>query len=172
VNVREGVLATSIARIDADRRVYRPGDEVRLRVLLTPVRGEPFERELTLRIPNSVPPGAVVLRVGDGLSFHLWENDRLGGGAVPRSYEQLLDLIRRSKPGNLVVAQLLSESPGLSLSGVEMRGLPGKAGLAMASSATSGAVDASAFTVLAENEFAVDGQASGFLEMLLHVENE
>jgi hypothetical protein len=172
VNIREGVLATSIVRVDADRKVYRPGDEVRLRVFLRPVRGEPFDRELTLRLPDSTPTGAVVLRVGDGLSYHLWENDRLGGGAVPRSYDQLLALIRQSKPGNLVVAQLLSESPGISLSGVEMRGVPGKAGLAMASSATGGAVDASALTVLAEDEFAVDGQASGFLEVSLYVENK
>jgi hypothetical protein len=172
VNVREGILATFIARVDADRKVYRPGDEVRLRVFLRPVRGEPFERELTMRIPDTIPPGAVILRVGDALSFHLWENDRLGAGAAPRSYEQLLELIRESKPGNLVVAQLLSETPGLSLSGAEMRSVPGKAGLAMASSATSGAVDASALSVLAEGEFAVDGQASGFLEMALHVENE
>ncbi len=172
VLVREGDLWTAIARVDADRSVYRPGDEVRLRVLLRPRWGEPFEREMSLRLPDAVPQGAVTLRVGDATSFHMWERDRLGFGSAPRSYEQLLDLIRRAKPGNVVVAQLLSDSPGLSLSGVEMRGVPGRAGLAMASSATSGTVDPSVLSLLCEREFAVESQVVGYFEMTVHVERE
>ena len=170
VAVREGDFRTAISRVDADRKVYRPGDDVKLRVFMRPVRGDPFERELCLRIPEAITPGSLTVRVGDAMSFHLWERDRLGPGAVPRSYEQLLNLIRDAKPGNVVVAQLLSDSPGLSLSGDEMRGIPGRAGLAMASSATSGAVDPSMFSVLREREFAVRGQVVGFHEMTVHVE--
>ncbi len=170
VAVREGDLRTAISRVDADRKVYRPGDDVKLRVFMRPRRGDPFERELCLRIPDSITPGTLTVRVGDAMSFHLWERDRLGPGAAPRSYEQLLDLIRDARPGNIVVAQLLSDSPGLSLSGNEMRGIPGRAGLAMASSATSGAVDPSMFSVLRECELAVHGQVEGFHEMTVYVE--
>ena len=53
-----------------------------------------------------------------------------------------------------------------------MRGIPGRAGLAMASSATSGAVDPSALSVLCETEFAVENQAVGYYEMTIHVEEE
>jgi len=170
VAVREGDFRTTISRVDTDRKVYRPGDDVKLRVLMRPRRGDPFERELNLRIPEATAPGALTLRVGDAMSFHLWERDRLGPGAVPRSYEQLLNLVRDARPGNIVVAQLLSDSPGLSLSGDEMRGIPGRVGLAMASSATSGAVDPSTFSVLREREFAIQGQVEGFYEMTVHVE--
>ncbi len=170
VAVREGDLRTAISRVDADRKVYRPGDDVKLRVFMRPRRGDPFERELCLRIPEATTTGALTVRVGDAMSFHLWERDRLGPGAAPRSYEQLLDLIRDARPGNTVVAQLLSDSPGLSLSGDEMRGIPGRAGLAMASSATSGAVDPSMFSVLCECELAVHGQVEGFHEMTVYVE--
>ena len=170
VTVREGDFRTVISRVDADRKVYRPGDDVTLRVFMSPRRGDPFERVLSLRIPDSTRPGALTVRVGDAMSFHLSEQDRLGPGAAPRSYEQLLNLIRDAKPGNTVVAQLLSDSPGLSLSGSEMRGIPGRAGLAMASSATSGAVDPSMSSVLREREFAVRGQVVGFYEMMVHVE--
>jgi hypothetical protein len=172
VAVREGDFRTGISRVDADRKVYRPGDDVKLRVLMRPRRGDPFERELHLRIPEATTPGALTVRVGDAMSFHLSERDRLGAGAVPRSYEQLLNLVRDAKPGNIVVAQLLSDSPGLSLSGDEMRGIPGRAGLAMASSATSGAVDSSTFSVLREREFAVRGQVEGFYEMTVYVEEQ
>jgi len=170
VAVREGDFRTAISRVDADRKVYRPGDDVKLRVLMRPRRGDPFERELHLRIPEATEPGALTVRVGDAMSFHLWERDRLGLGAAPRSYEQLLNLIRDARPGNIVVAQLLSDTPGLSLSGDEMRGIPGRAGLAMASSATSGAVDPSTYSVLREREFAIEGQAEGFYEMTVYVE--
>ncbi len=170
VVVREGDSRTVISRVDTDRKVYRSGDDVKLRVLMRPLRGEPFERELHLRIPEATTPGALTVRVGDAMSFHLWERDRLGSGAAPRSYEQLLNLIRDARPGNIVVAQLLSDTPGLSLSGDEMRGVPGRAGLAMASSSTSGAVDPSTLSVLREREFAVHGQVDGFYEMTLHVE--
>ena len=169
VTVREGDLWTAISRVDADRKVYRPGDDVVLRLFMRPRRGDPFERELSLQIPDSITPGALTVRVGDAMSFHLGERDRLGAGAAPRSYEQLLNLIRDAKPGNIVVAQLLSDSPGLSLSGDEMRGIPGRAGLAMASSATSGAVDPSMFSVLRERELAIDGQVVGSFEMTIHV---
>ena len=81
-------------------------------------------------------------------------------------------MIRRAKPGNTVVAQLLSDDPGLSLSGDEMRGVPGRAGLAMASSATSGAVDPAAQSVLCEREFAVDNQVRGYFEMTIHTETD
>jgi len=170
VAVREGDFRTAISRVDADRKVYRPGDDVKLRVLMRPRRGDPFERELHLRIPEATEPGALTVRVGDAMSFHLSERDRLGLGAAPRSYEQLLNLIRDARPGNIVVAQLLSDTPGLSLSGDEMRGIPGRAGLAMASSATSGAVDPSTYSVLREREFAIEGQAEGFYEMTVYVE--
>lgn len=169
VTIQEGDSWTAISRVDADRKVYRPGDDVTLRVFMRPRRGDLFERELSLRIPDSVAPGVLTVRVGDAMSFHMWERDRLGAGAAPRSYEQLLNLIRDAKPGNIVVAQLLSDSPGLSLSGDEMRGIPGRAGLAMASSATSGAVDASMFSVLHEDEFAIEAQVAGFFEMTIHV---
>ena len=170
--IHEGDFWTEIERVDTDRKIYRPGDEVSLRVFLRPRRGEPFERELTLRLPDSLPEGAVLLRIGDGLSFHQWERDRLGLGAAPRSFEQLLDMIRRAKPGNTVVAQLLSDDPGLSLSGDEMRGMPGRAGLAMASSTTSGAVDPAAQSVLCEREFTVDKQVRGYFEMTIHTETD
>ena len=96
----------------------------------------------------------------------------MGPGAAPRSLEQLLDMIRQARPGNVVVAQLLSDSPGLSLSGGEMRGVPGRAGLAMASSATSGAVDPAALSVLGHREFTVDNQVRGYFEMVIHTELE
>jgi hypothetical protein len=160
---------TLIERVDADRPVYRPGEDVVLKVLLRPRRGDPYERRLTLGLPSSLPDGDLILRVGGSESYHQWERDRLGMGMMPRSYEQLLSLIDRSKPGDTVIAQAFSENPGFSLSGKEMRGAPGRAGLAMASSATSGAFDPSAMALLSEDEITIDGHVAGFHELRISV---
>jgi hypothetical protein len=170
VTVNEGELSTLIERVDTDRPVYRPGDDVELTVKMRRARGEAFERALTLHIPESTRDGPLTLRVGDASAYHAWEHDRLGPGLAPRTMDQLLSLIRRSKPGNTVVAQLQSEVPGFSLSGSEMRAVPGRAGLAMAGRAGDGAVDAALQSVVAENEFVVEGQATGYYQMTINVD--
>jgi hypothetical protein len=169
VRVDSDRMWTVIDRVDADKSVYRPGDMVGLRIRLRPRRGESYEREMSLRLPESVPDGELILRVGGAASYHAWESDRLGAGLVPRTYEQLLDLVRRSKPGDMVIAEVLSDVPGFSLLGDEIREAPGKAGLVMAGSATSGAFDRSKQSLLAADEFKVDGQVSGFHQLKLRV---
>jgi hypothetical protein len=44
VTIREGDSWTVISRVDADRKVYRPGDDVTLRLFMRPRQGDPFER--------------------------------------------------------------------------------------------------------------------------------
>jgi hypothetical protein len=163
---------TVIERVDADKPLYRPGEDIVLTALLRPFRGEPYERTLTLKLPESIPDGELTLRVGGAESYHLWERDRVGMGLAPRSYQQLLDLIRRSKPGDTVIAQVFSEKAGFSLLGGEMVGAPGKAGLAMATGAGSGAFDPTSLSLLSEAEITLEGHVSGFHEMKLTVRRE
>ena len=162
----------TIERVDADRAVYSPGDDIRLTVVLRPLRGEPFERHLVLPLPLSARRGNVVVRVGGATAFHQWNAERLGFGIAPRNFEQLVDLIERLKPGNTLVAQALSDDPGFSLSGEEMRDVPGRAVLAMASSASSGAVDTAVQSVLAESELSFDRQVAGYHEISVSLKTE
>jgi hypothetical protein len=172
VSIVEERRSAQIERVDAEALVYRPGEDVRARVVIRNWQGSREVETIVLRLPSSVPEGAVVLRVGGAADYHVWEAERRGGGLRPRSYRQLLDLIDRSKPQNVVVAQILSREAGLSLSGDEMRGVPGRAALAIASSATSGAVDRTDLNVLAETEFAFDRAVTGYHELELRVQED
>jgi len=80
-----------------------------------------------------------------------------------------VSLIERSKSGNVVVAQVLSETPGISLSGEEMRAMPGRAALVMSQSAGSGVVDRADLTCIAEAEVALDREARGGRETVITV---
>ena len=162
----------SIDRVEPARRVCAPGDEVRLRITLRPRWGEPDIRELALRVPEETPDGRVLVRVADAASYNAAEADRLGAGRAPRNLDQLVELVETAKPGNILVAQLLSESPGFSLLGNEVSGAPGRAGLAMVAGAGSGGADPTDLTVLDERELSVPKQVFGFHELAVEVRSD
>jgi hypothetical protein len=101
--------------------------------------------------------------------FREHEKERLGEGLRPRNYDQLRLLIARSKPGNTIVAQLLTDRPGISLAGEEMRGVPGRAALAMARSSTGGVVDPAELAVVAEAESSFDCEVRGARDVVIVV---
>jgi hypothetical protein len=163
---------TFIERVEIDRPIYHPGDEVVVSVTLRDWEGARTTRTVTLAIPSSVGEDPLLLRVGGADSYHEWEAERLGAGLRPRNFEQHLALIQRSKPGNAVVAQLVSGRPGLSLHGGELRDVPGKAALVLGSSATSGAVDLVEYSLVDQTEFTTDREAQGYHELVLVVRED
>jgi hypothetical protein len=172
VAIRKGVWRTEIARVEVDRSVYRPGDPVRVAMTLRDWQGPERRAEIELALPASLSDGELRLKVGGASAFHQWEADRLGDGLRPRSYRQLLDLIDRSRPGNTIVAQIVRPDGGLSLSGSEMREIPGRAALVLLTSATSGAVDQADGLVVAERELAVAHEVQGDHEIVIHVRSD
>ena len=169
VRLREEERLAIIERVDPDRAVYRPGDEVVLAVTLREWQGRRVVKTITLSLPPSIPEGALTVRVGCAAAYREWEADRLGEALRPRSMRQLLELIDRSRPDNVVVAQILSEAPGVSLSGREMLAVPGRAALVIGSGAGRGAVDLSQLSLVAEGEFVFSDEVGGRQEFALVV---
>jgi hypothetical protein len=169
VSVSEGELWTGIESVSVARAVYAPGDDVELRVRLRDRLGEARVQTMILTVPPSAADGALIVRVGGAAAFHEWDAERLAGGLRPRTYEQLRRLIESSLPGNVVVAQLLSDRPGLSLSGDEIRRFPGRAALVMGSASQSGGAIPTDLTVLSEAKFEVDREVRGYHEFALFV---
>lgn len=167
VVITEGEFIAAIESVSADRAVYAPGDPVVLTVDLRDWQGEAWSEELVLNVPEDSPEGSMIVRVGGASAFHEWDAERLGGGLRPRNWEQLRDLIEESKPGNVVVAQLLSQRPGLSLSGRELKRVPGKAALVMGAASESGNVQPADLSVLSEASFSADREVRGFHEFVL-----
>ena len=142
VNVRaefsEGWGWHLIERVSALRPVVRPGEDIDLLVTLRPWRGETVTRRLSLPVPASALPGKLVVRVGGASEYHEWDAERLGAGAAPRTYAQLVRLVESSRPGNQLVAQALSERRSVTLVGSELESLPGRAALAMGAGGAGG----------------------------------
>jgi hypothetical protein len=172
VTMEDGLRRSAIARVEADRSVYRPGDTVRVTLTFKDWQGPEFQRTMDLALPAWLADGDLHLRVGGAAAFHEWEAERLGDGLRPRSYAQLLRLIERSKPGNTVVAQIIAEGTGVSLSGSEMRRIPRRAALVLATSATSGAVDPTDGVVVAEGELRLESEIQGDHDVVIHVSGD
>jgi hypothetical protein len=172
VAIEEGLRRVEISRVEADRSIYRPGDTVRVALTLKEWQGPDSTELIDLALPASLTEGDVRLRVGGASAYHEWEAERLGEGLRPRSYVQLLDLIDRSRPGNTLVAEIVAPGPGVSLSGSEMRGIPRRAALALATSAMSGAVDPAEGVVVAHAEILLDSEVQGDHEIVLHVRSD
>jgi len=170
VRVFEEERMAEIERVDVGRTSFRPGEDVAVAVTLRHWRGPRVTETLTLHVPDSAPEGKYVLRVSGAAEYREGETARLGEGLRPRTYEQLVSLIERSRPGNAVVAQLLSDEPGLSLSGEEMRAVPRRVALAMASSAVGGVVDPATASCVAESEVRADREVRGTREIVVTVE--
>ena len=169
VRVLERERWAEIERIDVGSARYRPGDEVAIAVTLREWRGGSVVERLAIRLPDSVPDGPLALSVCGAAEFREHEKERLGEGLRPRNYDQLRLLIARSKPGNAIVAQLLTDRPGISLAGEEMRGVPGRAALAMARSSTGGVVDPAELAVVAEAESSFDCEVRGARDVVIVV---
>jgi hypothetical protein len=172
VTMEDGLRQSAITRVEADRSVYRPGDTVRITLTFKDRQGPEFQRAMDLALPAALPDGEVHVRVGGASAFHEWEAERLGDGLRPRSYAQLLDLIERSRPGNTVVAQIIAEGQGVSLSGSEMRRIPRRAALVLATSATSGAVDPTDGVVVVGSELRLESEIQGDHDIVLHVRSD
>ena len=116
--------SAEIERAYADRSQVRPGDAVRVGVVIQPF-GEPHtERELTLRVPDRAPPGRLRISIAGGGSLRRQE-ERLGlRRPDPRTAEEFIrDLADQPSPMELV-ADVVSATSGVTLAGRRLDDLP------------------------------------------------
>jgi hypothetical protein len=169
VEFSEGWGWYRIERVAAATPVVQPGGELTVRVTLRPWRGDPFERSLTLAVPQSAREGDLVVRIGGPSEYHEWDAERLGAGAAPRTYEQLVELVEGSRPGNELIAQALSDRGTLSLAGRELGSVPGRAALAMGAGGAGGAADPTEMSVVSETSLQLDNEVTGYHEIVVRV---
>jgi len=162
----------AIERVSAERAVVAPGGEIVLHALLRPWRGDAVRRELRLPVPASADEGQLIVRVGGAAAYHEWDAERLGAGAAPRTYAQLVRLVETSKPGSVLAAQALSERRSLTVEGDEIGSLPGRAALAMGAGGSGGAGVPTEATVVSESFVELDDEVAGYHEIIVRVSRE
>jgi hypothetical protein len=161
-----------IDRVTAGAATCAPGDTLAVRVGLRDWQGAYTERTVAVVVPRAATPGPVTLRVAGAAEYHMLEVERLGAGAYPRSYEQVVKAIADVKSEDTIIVQLLSREPGLSLGGRELTRVPGRAALVMASGAGTGTVDRAEMTVLDQTEYSHDRPVAGLHEIQVNIVDE
>lgn len=86
ISVEQEVRAYEILKLEADKEVYRPGDELQWTVTITPFRGEEEKLQGSLKIPEDVDGGR--------LTLHAFGGPRPSeDGQEPPKFESLEELI-------------------------------------------------------------------------------
>jgi hypothetical protein len=113
---------TEASIIGSNRGRISPGDTVKVRTVLRPYRGEPFEQVFDLRIPDNQRPGPAYLFVGSGSAMN--QVDFSIVPPSPRTLEQVVRVVERLRSSTDLTVGLYSPSPGLVTAGVYLPDLP------------------------------------------------
>ncbi len=124
VRVAQGIDDAGIAGLRVVPAMVAAGDSVRVEVTLRPSRHEVERRWVTLRIPESAPPGTLTVRACDARGTEAWEHDRAPDRYEARSFGQFLDLIASERRGDQVYVQLYRAAQGATVRGAEISQVP------------------------------------------------
>jgi hypothetical protein len=102
--------------------VVSAGDEARLRVTLTPYRGESFVETFSVRIPAGQPTGRAFMFVGGGSMLNRLDFTLVP--AVPTSFNQVLEVIARLRASTELAYSLFTPAEGSVTSGAYHPALP------------------------------------------------
>jgi hypothetical protein len=114
----------SIQRISANRTVVRPGDEVRITVVLSEYQGKESQIQHTIKLPETLEPGRISVYAGSGGTLSRLEYRVSPQKFRPTSFRQLLQLLNERRRNNQVFFQVRKRDQGLVVEGEELPGLP------------------------------------------------
>ncbi len=124
LDVHEELRVASIVEIVPDRRVVRPGEELQLRFRLQPHRGPEVVQALSLRVPESTPPGRLDVVGSDGAAWNVY--DLRMRPVRPSTFEEELALLERLEPASSLVAFLERRDLGIAVSGGQVSAPPSR----------------------------------------------
>ena len=101
----------------------RPGDEITIEAVLRPYRGDPIVRQITVKIPTSVPKGQLRILVSDSETL---DRSRKIPAAFGRTLElgSTIDLLNKEHANNNLYVSLLEANPEAMVEDKVMPTLP------------------------------------------------
>jgi hypothetical protein len=170
------VLGTSDERKTArlerawvSRDHVKAGESVQVAVGLKPFRGPEVTREITVTVPQEVPPGRLLLQVGDALNLSRTDADR-SDDFVPRDLKQLIFLINHLRTNDRLYAILTRSDNGLLFQGERLPNLPPSVSQVMARPQTRGNYLRVLYRGVAEESIALGYAVEGFRLLSIDVE--
>ncbi|MGE5178017.1 MAG: SpoIVB peptidase S55 domain-containing protein [Bacteroidota bacterium] len=138
VAVAEGIDEAALVGIRVAPAAIVAGDSLDLDLSLRRSSKLVETRRVRIRIPPSVPPGDITVRVCDASETERWEMQRAPERYQPETFDQLADLIEEDRPSDRLYVQLYRPAGGAIVGGREISQAPGSVLQVLGSSPKSG----------------------------------
>jgi hypothetical protein len=113
--------AATLDRISLDRNEVRSGETVEVQAYVRTESGKQFVQRIPVSIPSDVPPGQLILFVGDGGSL---QQASASQSFVPKDLGQLVGAINKIKKNDRLYVKLFRVTNGAVIGTDEMPNLP------------------------------------------------
>jgi hypothetical protein len=113
--------AATLDRIALDRSEVHSGDTVEVQAYVRTESGKQFVQRIPVEIPSDVPPGQLILFVGDGGTL---QQASASQSFVPKDLGQLVETINKLKKNDRLYVKLFRVTNGAVIGTDEMPNLP------------------------------------------------
>ncbi|MGH9750132.1 MAG: SpoIVB peptidase S55 domain-containing protein [Candidatus Polarisedimenticolia bacterium] len=155
------------AWVSRDR--VRAGDTLQVSAVLKPFQGPATVRQISIKVPDELPPGRLLLQVGDGLTLARTENE--SEDFAPRDLEQLIWLINHLRSNDTLYAVLTRSDNGIVFQGERLPNLPPSVAQVMVRPQTRGNYLRLLYRGVAEETLDTDTMLDGFKQITIDVED-
>jgi len=124
VDVSEKRSTATIERAYADRKRVKPGDRVKLGVVLQPANAPKEVREFEVEVPRNIPGGKLSIGVSSGSNAERVRQALQVTRPTAKTLPQILDQISGREQNDQLVVEIAQPVVGVSISGRELPNLP------------------------------------------------
>jgi hypothetical protein len=150
----------ALERISLDRNEIERGKQVEIQAYVRTDAGKQFVQRIPVEIPNDVPPGQLLIFVGDGSAL---QESSAARTFVPRDLGQLVNTINKLKKNDRLYVRLYRATPGVVIGTSELPNLPPSVVATLNNDRSSGGYISTALSPIYEKElppaeFVISGQ--------------
>jgi hypothetical protein len=169
VEFEPGVSRAFLSGVRPERQSVRAGESLRLFLALRDWRGASFEDTVELNLPEALPPGKLVLRLGQRDSLLLDEAGRSPGKLEPRSLAGVFELLGRTGREDELRVTGTVRVPGLVLGSEELAAPPRSVRSVLQGGVAEGIAAPTPESQVLEKSFALDRVIAGTARLELEV---
>ncbi|MGB9177881.1 MAG: SpoIVB peptidase S55 domain-containing protein [Pyrinomonadaceae bacterium] len=152
--------AGALERISLDRTEVHPGENIEVQAYVRTESGKQFVQRIPVQIPQDVPPGQLLVFVGDGGAL---QEGSAAKAFVPQDLSQLVGAINKMKKSDRLYVKLFRITPGAVIGTSEMPNLPPSVVATLNSDRSSGGYTPTVLSPIYEKElppaeFVISGQ--------------
>ncbi len=162
-----------IEKVWCDRSRIRPGEKITLTVSLKPYRGNEFIELREVEIPEEIPPGELMLKVGD--AYILSRMERMEEESelfVPRDFDHLIWLLNHLRTNDKIYIIFSRKDTGVFMEGTRFPNLPLSRSSIIIRPQTKGNYSVMDERVVMEESIETGYAVEGYKKIILEVEEK